>query len=50
MIASRLVSDLGKGFGIAPLVLAPLSEEYGRKWTYVIAVAVFTILHFMMTL
>lgn len=39
-----------QGFGIAPLVLAPLSEEYGRKWTYVIAVAVFTILHFMMTL
>ena len=38
------------GFGIAPLVLAPLSEEYGRKWSYIIAVMVFTVLHLMMTL
>lgn len=38
------------GFGIAPLVLAPLSEEYGRKWSYIIAVVVFTVLHLMMTL
>lgn len=38
------------GFGVAPLVLAPLSEEYGRKWSYIVAVVVFTILHLMMTL
>lgn len=38
------------GFGIAPMVLAPLSEEYGRKWTYIIAVAIFTVLHLMLTL
>jgi hypothetical protein len=38
------------GFGVAPLVLAPLSEEYGRKWSYIIAVVVFTVLHLMMTL
>lgn len=38
------------GFGIAPMVLAPLSEEYGRKWTYVIAVVIFTVLHLMLTL
>jgi hypothetical protein len=37
------------GFGIAPMVLAPLSEEYGRKWTYFIAVFLFTILHLMLT-
>lgn len=37
------------GFGIAPMILAPLSEEYGRKWTYFIAVFLFTILHLMLT-
>ncbi|RSH92160.1 hypothetical protein EHS25_008575 [Saitozyma podzolica] len=38
------------GFGIAPLVLAPLSEEFGRKWTYIVAIAIFTILHVMIAL
>lgn len=39
-----------QGFGIAPLVLAPLSEEFGRKWTYIVAIAIFTILHVMIAL
>ncbi|TXT07257.1 hypothetical protein VHUM_03427 [Vanrija humicola] len=38
------------GFGIAPLMLAPLSEEFGRKWTYATACFLFFILHLMMTL
>ncbi|KAL1411719.1 hypothetical protein Q8F55_002685 [Vanrija albida] len=38
------------GFGIAPLMLAPLSEEFGRKWTYAAACFLFFILHLMMTL
>lgn len=38
------------GFAFAPLFLAPLSEELGRKWTYIGAVIVFWIFHLMMTL
>lgn len=38
------------GFALAPLFLAPLSEELGRKWTYISAVIVFWIFHLMMTL
>lgn len=38
------------GFAFAPLFLAPLSEELGRKWTYISAVIVFWIFHLMMTL
>ena len=33
------------GFGLAPLVLAPLSEEFGRRWTYIVAVLIYTIFH-----
>lgn len=35
---------------ICPMIVAPLSEELGRKWTYVIAVSAFWILNLMMTL
>lgn len=38
------------GFALAPLVLAPVSEELGRKWTYITAVIVFFLLQLMMTL
>lgn len=38
------------GFGMAPLVLAPVSEELGRKWTYIAAVIAFFLLQLMMTL
>lgn len=38
------------GFGIAPLALAPISEELGRKWTYIAAVIAFFLLQLMMTL
>ncbi|WOO80564.1 Efflux pump atB [Vanrija pseudolonga] len=38
------------GFGIAPLMLAPLSEEFGRRWTYATACFLFFILHLMMSL
>jgi hypothetical protein len=38
------------GFGMAPLVLAPVSEELGRKWTYITAVFSFCLLQLMMTL
>lgn len=31
------------GFGIFPLALAPISEEFGRKWTYIVAVFLFLI-------
>lgn len=30
--------------GIGPLVLAPLSETFGRRWVYIISFSIFTIL------
>ncbi|WWC86940.1 uncharacterized protein L201_001820 [Kwoniella dendrophila CBS 6074] len=36
------------GFAIVPLLLAPLSEEFGRRWTYVIAVVLYLIFLVMM--
>ncbi|KAL7418993.1 hypothetical protein Q5752_006677 [Cryptotrichosporon argae] len=38
------------GFAMFPLVLAPISEELGRRWTYAAAVVVYWLLHLMMTL
>ncbi|KAK8847392.1 hypothetical protein IAR55_005250 [Kwoniella newhampshirensis] len=38
------------GFAITPLLLAPLSEEFGRKWTYVVAVGIYLLGHLMMAL
>lgn len=38
------------GFAIAPLFLAPLSEELGRRWTYIGAVFIFWIFHIQMAL
>ncbi|WVW78489.1 hypothetical protein I302_100444 [Kwoniella bestiolae CBS 10118] len=35
------------GFAAMPLILAPLSEEFGRRWTYVIAVILYLIFHIM---
>ncbi|RXK37531.1 hypothetical protein M231_05252 [Tremella mesenterica] len=32
------------GFGIAPLVLAPISEEFGRRWAYLVAIVMYTVL------
>ncbi|WWD21484.1 hypothetical protein CI109_105970 [Kwoniella shandongensis] len=29
------------GFAIAPLMLAPLSEEFGRRWTYIVSVVIY---------
>lgn len=37
-----------KGFAITPMILAPLSEEFGRRWTYVAAVFIFLVFHIMM--
>ncbi|AFR97650.2 drug transporter [Cryptococcus neoformans C23] len=36
------------GFAITPMILAPLSEEFGRRWTYVAAVFIFFVFHIMM--
>ncbi|KIR80349.1 drug transporter [Cryptococcus gattii EJB2] len=36
------------GFAITPMILAPLSEEFGRRWTYVAAVFIFLVFHIMM--
>ena len=33
-----------QGFAIGPLVLAPVTEEYGRYWAYVGSVASYTLL------
>lgn len=30
------------------MILAPLSEEFGRRWTYVAAVFIFLVFHIMM--
>ncbi|KAL1406579.1 hypothetical protein Q8F55_008285 [Vanrija albida] len=38
------------GFAIAPLFLAPLSEELGRRWTYIAAVGLFWLFHIQMAL
>ncbi|ORX34977.1 major facilitator superfamily domain-containing protein [Kockovaella imperatae] len=38
------------GFALGPLVLAPITEEYGRYWAYVGAVAVYTLLHLTQSL
>ncbi|OCF32630.1 drug transporter [Kwoniella heveanensis BCC8398] len=38
------------GFAITPLALAPLSEEFGRRWTYLIAVVFYLLMHIMMAL
>lgn len=38
------------GFAIFPMFLAPLSEEFGRRWTYIISVLCFCLLHLGMTL
>ena len=46
----KMDAECGQGFAIAPLVLAPLSEEFGRKWTYITAVAIYATFHLMMAL
>ncbi|WVQ83221.1 hypothetical protein IAT38_005360 [Cryptococcus sp. DSM 104549] len=38
------------GFGITPMILAPLSEEFGRRWTYVGAVIVIILVYMMQAL
>ncbi|WRT64796.1 uncharacterized protein IL334_001730 [Kwoniella shivajii] len=38
------------GFAATPLILAPLSEEFGRRWTYVVAVILYLIFHIMIAL
>ncbi|TXT12815.1 hypothetical protein VHUM_01216 [Vanrija humicola] len=38
------------GFALAPLFLAPLSEELGRRWTYIAAVGIFWLFHIQMAL
>lgn len=35
------------GFGLFPLFLAPISEEFGRKWTYIFSVFCFCVFHLM---
>ncbi|WWC59282.1 uncharacterized protein I303_101833 [Kwoniella dejecticola CBS 10117] len=52
---TRFQASLGNGvynfgFGIAPLLIAPLSEEFGRRWTYVIAVIAYLLMHIMLAL
>ncbi|WWC67915.1 uncharacterized protein I206_101833 [Kwoniella pini CBS 10737] len=38
------------GFATMPLLLAPLSEEFGRRWSYVIAVVLYGLFLVMMAL
>ncbi|WVQ98033.1 hypothetical protein IAU59_005155 [Kwoniella sp. CBS 9459] len=38
------------GFALTPLALAPLSEEFGRRWTYLFAVVFYLLMHIMMAL
>ncbi|WVQ83220.1 hypothetical protein IAT38_005359 [Cryptococcus sp. DSM 104549] len=38
------------GFGFTPMVLAPLSEEFGRRWTYLIAVIIYLLTYVMQAL
>ncbi|WWD00553.1 hypothetical protein V866_007487 [Kwoniella sp. B9012] len=38
------------GFAAMPLILAPLSEEFGRRWTYVVAVILYLLFHIMIAL
>ncbi|WRT64795.1 uncharacterized protein IL334_001729 [Kwoniella shivajii] len=52
---TRFQASLGNGlynlgFAITPLVLAPLSEEFGRRWTYAIAVIIYLLMHIMLAL
>ncbi|GMK56019.1 hypothetical protein CspeluHIS016_0210750 [Cutaneotrichosporon spelunceum] len=35
------------GFGLFPLFLAPISEEFGRKWTYIFSVFCFCLFHLL---
>ncbi|WWC67914.1 uncharacterized protein I206_101832 [Kwoniella pini CBS 10737] len=53
--STRFQASLGNGvynlgFGCAPLLIAPLSEEFGRRWTYVIAVVVYLLMNIMLAL
>ncbi|ODN85273.1 hypothetical protein L198_07597 [Cryptococcus wingfieldii CBS 7118] len=36
------------GFAVTPMILAPLSEEFGRRWTYVISVIIFLLFEIML--
>ncbi|WVR04612.1 hypothetical protein IAU60_001623 [Kwoniella sp. DSM 27419] len=38
------------GFATMPLLLSPLSEDFGRRWTYVVAVVIYLLMHIMMAL
>ncbi|KAL8278271.1 hypothetical protein RQP46_009303 [Phenoliferia psychrophenolica] len=42
-LASMAFAAFPLGFGLAPLVLAPFSEAYGRYWMYVVSIIVYTI-------
>ena len=49
---SMLLANVGLtlyavGFGIVPLVTAPLSEEFGRRPLYLISGVGFTLMHVM---
>lgn len=44
------MSLYGWGFAVGQLVLAPITEEYGRYRIMIISVMVYTVLHLMMTL
>lgn len=39
-----------QGFAVGPLVLAPITEEYGRYLVMVVSVVSYTILHLMLSL
>ncbi|AFR92141.1 drug transporter [Cryptococcus neoformans C23] len=44
------LSLYGWGFAVGPLVLAPITEEYGRYLVMVVSVVSYTILHLMLSL
>lgn len=48
--AATGVSLYGWGFAIGPLCLAPISEEFGRYWTYVAAVLLYALCHLFLGL
>lgn len=43
ILSEIVVSIYVLGFAIGPLFVAPLSEQYGRKWVYLISCALFLI-------
>ncbi|OCF57017.1 hypothetical protein L486_05874 [Kwoniella mangroviensis CBS 10435] len=43
--AAAGISLYGWGFAIGPLAIAPLTEEFGRYWMYIISILTYTLCH-----